>query len=107
MAVHLRDRSLAAAPECSAARLINEIVLGEETDEAPGGTHASHFELYLAAMKEIGASTRQIDTFIEHVRSGQEVEAALPLVSAPVPVARFVRTTVDMARHAPISEVLG
>ena len=90
-----------------AARLINEIVLGEETDEAPGGTHASHFELYLGAMKEIGASTRQIDTFIEHVRSGQEVEMALPSVSAPVPVTRFVRTTIDMARHAPISEVLG
>jgi hypothetical protein len=90
-----------------AARLINEIVLGEETDEAPGGAHASHFELYLSAMKEIGASTRQIDRFIEHVRSGQEVEAALLSVAAPAPIAQFVRTTVDLARHAPTSEVLG
>ena len=90
-----------------AARLINEIVLGEETDEAPGGKHASHFELYLSAMKEIGASTRQIDAFIGHVRSGQEVDVALPLVSAPAPVAQFVRTTVDMARNAPTCEVLG
>ncbi len=90
-----------------AARLINEIVLGEETDEAPGGTHASHFELYLAAMKEIGASTRQIETFIGHVRSGQEIETALSLVAAPTPVAQFVRSTVDMARQGPICEVLG
>jgi hypothetical protein len=90
-----------------AARLINEIVLGEETDDAPTGTHASHFELYISAMTEIGASTKQINLFIDHLRSGTETVAALKLVSAPTAVARFVRETVETARNAPTHEVLG
>ena len=90
-----------------AARLINEIVLGEETDDAPGGTHASHFELYISAMTEIGASTKQINLFIDHLRSGTETVAALKLVSAPTAVARFVRETVETARNARTYEVLG
>ena len=43
-----------------AARFINEIVLEEETDEIKGGGVISHFELYLEAMKQIGANTSKI-----------------------------------------------
>jgi hypothetical protein len=41
-----------------AARMINEIVVAEETDVPQDGHgHASHYELYVEAMEEIGANT--------------------------------------------------
>ena len=46
-----------------AARLINEIVLGEETDIDQDGTPLSHFELYCKAMVNAGASRALFDEF--------------------------------------------
>lgn len=51
-----------------AARLINEIVLGEETDcSIDGSTTISHFDLYCQAMAEVGADTDCINQWIEKV----------------------------------------
>ena len=44
--------------------LINEIVLAEETDLDLDGKRRSHFEMYLNAMCDAGASTKEIDEFI-------------------------------------------
>ena len=46
-------------------RLINEIVLGEESDRTVDGKAISHFSLYLAAMKEIDADTTLIESFLK------------------------------------------
>lgn len=84
-----------------AARLINEIVLGEESDEHPRRGHCSHFELYREAMLEVGASTHAIDTFIALQRRGVEANAALGQVDILPGVARFVANTLHIALNAP------
>jgi hypothetical protein len=45
-------------------RFINQIVLGEESDLDEEGRPLSHFQLYLAAMKEVGADTSTIEQFL-------------------------------------------
>ena len=57
-------------PDPEARRLVNEIVLDEESDELPEGGAASHFELYLEGMRAAGADTGPIDRMIEALRSG-------------------------------------
>ncbi|WP_455823983.1 DUF3050 domain-containing protein [Pseudomonas graminis] len=84
-----------------AARLINEIVLDEESDTHPRQGHCSHFELYLEAMREVGASTGAIDRFIALLREGREVHTALEEVGPPRGVARFVSATLQIALNAP------
>ncbi|MFZ4637881.1 MAG: DUF3050 domain-containing protein, partial [Pirellulales bacterium] len=53
-----------------ARRLVNEIVLDEESDALPEGGSASHFELYLHGMRNAGADTGPIDRMIETLRAG-------------------------------------
>ncbi len=43
--------------------LINEIVTGEESDVDQDGVRKSHFELYLEAMNQCGATTEGIEKF--------------------------------------------
>lgn len=55
------------------ARFINEIVHGEESDINEKGEPKSHFEMYLEAMRELGASTLQIDQFIAELVEGKDI----------------------------------
>ena len=48
--------------------LINEIVVGEESDVDMDGNRKSHFELYLDAMHQAGANTETISKFIACIR---------------------------------------
>jgi len=49
----------APTPFPASRRFVNEIVLGEESDEYEGRP-ASHFEIYLTAMEQVGADTNVI-----------------------------------------------
>lgn len=77
----------------AAARLINEIVHGEESDIDAYGLPKSHFEMYLEAMDEIGADTQPIKRFIGALQDGQSVEEALTTCAIEPAAAEFVRAT--------------
>lgn len=89
------------------ARLINEIVLGEETDELPDGSYGSHFELYLNAMLEINASRNNIEQFIRDLEAGKTISMVLEKLSLPGSIKQFVINTVNIATHKDTVEVLG
>ncbi len=74
-------------------RLINEIVLEEETDLDPEGRATSHFELYLRAMREAGASTAPAERLLAALADGASVPAALAAAQAPAAVQEFVKHT--------------
>jgi hypothetical protein len=107
-----RDMSCVAVPwhppaSPRAARLINEIVLGEESDTLPDGGHASHFDMYLMAMTEVGARTQQITRFVDLVRHGSPVGAALQQVRAAPALRTFVHATVETALNGSTPMVAG
>jgi len=81
--------------DASVQRFINELVLEEETDIAgPGspGEFSSHFQLYLAAMREVGADA-DIPARFAGIAGREGIEAALSSGLAPAPAARFNRVT--------------
>jgi len=75
-----------------ACRLINEIVLGEESDSFNDG-FVSHFELYLQAMLEAGADSSAIQTLLTQLRQGVTLDQALNAARPPEEALEFVRST--------------
>jgi len=94
------------ADNAKAARLINDIVIGEETDVDPDGSYVSHLALYLRAMHDVGASTRQFEKFRSLVLVGIPVEIALERTGAPRHVQAFVAHTMALANSGSTEEVL-
>jgi hypothetical protein len=93
--------------DAEARRLVNEIVLDEESDLLPAAeaarlglrgpdgplTSASHFELYLASMRQAGADTGPIDRLVALLRGGASIEGALAGCGGPPAALDFVRHT--------------
>lgn len=77
----------------STRKLINEIVIAEETDEDENGNPASHFELYLDAMQQAGATTFPIESFVSFLRNGTSLKEALNKEGISKQVKTFVEHT--------------
>ena len=87
--------------DAESARFINEIVLAEETDEIYPGTYISHFELYVAAMDQVGADAGPIRAFVDAIGAGTPPEQALEAATSaglPRETADFVTTTLAASR---------
>lgn len=79
----------------TAARLVNEIVVGEESDEHPHGGHISHFGWYVEAMHELGADTVPIHAAHYKVAAGAAPLDAMQEAQAPAAAIRFTTRTLD------------
>jgi hypothetical protein len=76
-------------------RLINQIVLGEESDLDQEGRAISHFDLYLKGMEELGASTALIRDFLTD----------LDFQRVPLAAREFVQGNIAMSLHGDVVEV--
>jgi hypothetical protein len=104
-----RDLSCVTVPwvppvDAEAARLVNELVLTEETDEMPGahnGRYASHFDWYLQAMEEVGCDREPIHRFLTALRCGENADVALRSCGFPIAATDFARHSLEIL-HEPL-----
>lgn len=87
------------------ARFITEIVLAEECDEGPGGGYLSHFELYRAAMEELGGDQAPIAGLLERIGAGADPRQALEHPQIPATAREFVGHTLRVATEGELYEV--
>ena len=73
--------------------MINEIVLGEETDVDSNGKPASHFELYVEAMQQANASPKKINELMELLTKGKSVTEAINEIEIATSIKEFVLFT--------------
>ena len=95
------------------AYFINSIVAGEESDDL--GTHShekatSHYDLYLAAMKEVGANTEPITFFVGRIQGGDSWKGALSATKEKFPhlpahTFDFVEYTMQVAENGSVPEI--
>ena len=78
--------------------LINEIVVGEESDVDDDGVRKSHFELYLDAMRQCEADTAPIEKFVTVLRKNGDFAAAYAAAGTPPEAREFVNFTFDTIR---------
>jgi hypothetical protein len=78
------------------ARFLNEIVLGEESDDLGNGLVLSHCALYLRAMKSVGADASVFEAFLSRLRRGGAPRRSM--AGAPPHARRFTLFTLETAR---------
>ena len=88
-----------------ARRLINEIVLCEESDHDGEGGYASHFEMYLRAMERCEANTMHIQEFVAALKRGTGPLVALENACIPDCTRQFVYRTLSTATHSQSCEL--
>ena len=93
------------AESSEACRLVNEIVLAEESDTDGHGGFASHFELYQRAMRRFGAATAPIDSLLARLRAGDPLATASDRAELAEPIRRFVSHTFAVIDSGDLSRI--
>jgi hypothetical protein len=89
-----------------AAQLINQIVLGEDTDVGPSGEAVSHLELYLGAMREVGADTSSFELFRAALANGATLAGAFDHGAVAPFIRQFTGYTLQIASREPLLAVM-
>ena len=76
-------------------RFVNQIVLGEESDQVNGGVR-SHYEMYIEAMSLAEADAQTPEAFVECIREGHLLHRAFEKAGVPEAAREFVMTTMDI-----------
>jgi hypothetical protein len=79
---------------------INEVVVGEESDVDFYGNRKSHFEMYLDAMEQSGASTLNIERFVSFLKKNSNLDSAFVEVEENYAVSEFVKHTFEVIKTA-------
>ena len=87
------------AANAATRRLINEIVLEEETDVDPEGQPTSHFDFCVRATEECGVDTASIHRMIAVMMAGCSISQVLDAAQIPDSVRQFVETTFSIIRQ--------
>jgi hypothetical protein len=72
-------------------RIINEMLLEEESDSDGDGGYISHFELYRKAMQQAGAKTYMIDRFLVLMQEEEDLEKVLEKIRMPESIKNYLR----------------
>ena len=87
------------------ARFINEIVLSEESDMDSEGNYSSHYAMYLNAMREVGANTGPIETFVRELKDGAPLFETIAEMNFPVELKQFLKFTFETIESRDIHKI--
>ena len=87
------------------AKLINEIVAGEETDEDQEGQPVSHFEMYIDSIEEFGLTTSEIINNLNTLNNIETIDKDIEKLDIKSYVKDFLKFTFSVIKRGKIHEV--
>ena len=87
------------------AKLINEIVAGEETDEDQEGQPVSHFEMYIDSIEEFGLNTSEIINNLNTLNNIDTIDKDIEKLDIKSYVKDFLKFTFSVIKRGKIHEV--
>ena len=87
------------------AKLINEIVAGEETDEDQQGQPVSHFEMYIDSIEEFGLNTSEIINNLNTLNNIETIDKDIEKLDIKSYVKDFLKFTFSVIKRGKIHEV--
>ena len=86
---------------------VKEIILCEESDFIEGIGFISHFEIYLLAMKNMGADTDHLDKLISKITERGYNEKYLDDIDTSDEVKRFLKHDLEISMNGTLPEIIG